>query len=101
MKRSKQRVDESAEFKTLSEKIAKARKEEHQLKLADLMKERDEAKQNGEGKSKDGKPKAAARTTDEGKPLPDANAADDAPTPQLEEAVDIAADLVELTHRGT
>jgi carboxyl-terminal processing protease len=105
VKRSKQRVDESAEFKTLGEKIAKARKEEHQLKLADLMKERDEAKQNGDGKGEakgDAKTKArAARTTDEGKPLPDANAADDEPTPQLEEAVDVAADLVELTHRGT
>ncbi|HEX5066231.1 MAG TPA: carboxy terminal-processing peptidase [Myxococcota bacterium] len=110
-KRSKQRVDESAEFKELGEKIAKARKEEKSLKLADLMRERDEAKANGDAKdakdgkdakdAKNGKANAkAVRTGDDGKPLPDP-AADDEPTPQLEEAVAVLADLVELARNGS
>ncbi|HVH19664.1 MAG TPA: carboxy terminal-processing peptidase, partial [Myxococcota bacterium] len=100
-RRSKQRVGESTEFKELGEKIAKARKDEKSLKLADLMRERDEAKQNGDGnEGKDGKPKVV-RTGDDGKPIPETAPVDEEPTPQLEEAVGVLADLVELSRRGS
>lgn len=94
VKRSKQRVEASEEFKKLGERIAKARKDEHALRLGDLMRERDEAKQQGDGKS--------AKVGDDGKPLPDSAAGvDDQPTPQLEEAIAVLADLVEISHRGS
>jgi carboxyl-terminal processing protease len=99
-KRSHARVEQSKEFQELQAKIEKARNEEPALKLADLMRERDEAKQNGDGKgAKNGKAgkaagDAALGTAEVGEPD------EDELTPQIEEAIGVLADLVELSRRS-
>lgn len=96
-KRSRQRIDASKEFQDLREKLAKAREENGALRLADLMREREAAKLNGNG---------GAATTGKGDveiagiggaAMPEG----DELSPQLMEALDVLTDLVELSRRGS
>jgi carboxyl-terminal processing protease len=97
-KRSKARVDASPVFKDVREKIAKARAENGSLRLADLMRERAEAKQTGTPEAERAVKTVSAEGDGDGAPKA---GEDEKLTPQLEEALDVLADLVELSRRGT
>ncbi len=75
--RSQVRIRSSDEFKRIREKLEKADENGGVIHLADLMKEREEAK-------------AAKADSDSESPDPD----DPPPTPQLEEAIRVLADLI-------
>jgi carboxyl-terminal processing protease len=103
VKTSSDRVAKSPEFAEVRTKLAEARAHEGIVRLADIIKER-------EG-SKAGEPKASAAKSDakgKGNGKPDhAKAADpkqaksetaEPPDPQVEEAVEVLADLVALSH---
>ena len=90
-KRSRVRVEQNKEFGELKQKIEKTRGEKGVLRLSDLMQEREDAKKNGDGK------KSAEVDSD----APGIAAPDDELTPQVEEALGVLADLVELSRRGS
>jgi hypothetical protein len=89
-KRSQARVKASAEFQELEKKIEKTRDEKGTLRLSELMQEREDAKKNGDKKASDLDPET-----------PGVTAPDEELTPQVQEALGVLADLVELAHRGS
>jgi carboxyl-terminal processing protease len=100
---SSERVAKSTEFEEVRTKLAEAKAHEGVIRLADIIKEREaDATRNG---GKDA-PKTAAKASDPkqakaAKPEKPAKAAEPAEErdPQVEEAVEVLADLVSLTHR--
>jgi carboxyl-terminal processing protease len=98
---SSERVAKSPEFEEVRTKLAEAKAHEGVVRLADIIKEREESKV-GEAKSKDtngnGAQHGSAKNA-EGKPAKDAKAAPaEDRDPQVEEAVEVLADLVALSH---
>jgi carboxyl-terminal processing protease len=96
-KRSRERVDASQEFQELREKLAKARAENGALRLADLMAERAAAKQNGNGEAAGAGKGDDVEVAGIGSAVPES----DEITPQLNEALGVLTDLVELSRRGS
>jgi carboxyl-terminal processing protease len=90
VKRSQERVEQSAEFRELRAKIDEARAQNGVIRLSELMQER--AKQNGNGKGANGEKATASDGSD-----PE----DEELTPQVQEALGVLADLVELSRRGS
>jgi carboxyl-terminal processing protease len=87
-KRSHERVDKSEEFAEIREKLKEAEANEGVVRLADMLKEQEEAEAEEEAeeeKAVEGAEEVAAEED-----------AEEKVTPQLEEATSILADLVEL-----
>jgi carboxyl-terminal processing protease len=99
---SSQRVAKSHEFEEVREKLAEAKAHEGMIRLADIIKEREESKvgdakpSSTNAKAKDEK-RDSAKSAD-GKAKAEAETEED--DPQVEEAVEVLADLVALLHRG-
>jgi carboxyl-terminal processing protease len=89
-KRSQARIKASTEFQELEKKIEKTREEKGVLRLSELMQEREDAKKNGDKKASDLDPET-----------PGVTAPDEELTPQVQEALGVLTDLVELAHRGS
>jgi carboxyl-terminal processing protease len=96
-KRSRERVEANKDFQELREKIAKAREENGALRLADLVREREAAKQNGNGVAATGAKEDVEVAGLGGGGMPES----DELTPQLQEALSVLTDLVELSRRGS
>jgi carboxyl-terminal processing protease len=79
-KRSRQRIESNEEFAKIREKLRKAEENGGVVRLSDILKEREEAEAVGE--------REAAEATEDGEEPP--------PTPQLQEAINVLADLIEL-----
>jgi carboxyl-terminal processing protease len=101
---SSERVAKSHEFEEVREKLAEAKAHEGLIRLADIIKEREDAKAgdaksgsaNGNGKSEK---KESAKGGD-GKAKDAKAAKEEDHDPQVEEAVEVLADLVAFTHHG-
>jgi carboxyl-terminal processing protease len=76
-KRSQVRIESSEEFAKVQEKLRKAEENGGVVRLSDILKENEEAKAEENG--------SESAETDEAKP-----------TPQLEEAINVLADLIEI-----
>jgi carboxyl-terminal processing protease len=99
---SSDRIAKNPEFKEVRDKLAEARAHEGIIRLADIIKEREGSKVGDAKKSgangNDSKPDAT-KTADP-KQAKEAKAEpEDEHDPQVEEAVEVLADLVALTHR--
>jgi carboxyl-terminal processing protease len=98
---SSERVAKSHDFEEVREKLAEAKAHEGMIRLADILKEREESKvsepksnaANGKGEKKAEKKETAKGADGKVKEVEDRD-------PQVEEAVEVLADLVALTHRG-
>jgi carboxyl-terminal processing protease len=103
-KRSRERVDESEEFAEVRRKIAEAREKDGVVRLADMLKEREEAETLAQSDGED-----AAQVQDGTTEGPSADAGHpndfaagkptEALTPQVEEALNVLKDLVALSHQ--
>jgi carboxyl-terminal processing protease len=93
-RRSRQRVDQSAEFARIREKVREAAENNGRVRLSDILKEQAEAK-NGNGNGP-----GDADGDGIGDDLMGAEGPDEELTPQVEEALNVLADLVALTRRG-
>jgi hypothetical protein len=106
---SSQRVAKSEEFEEVREKLAEAKAHEGMIRLADIIKEREESKA-GDAKvtsttAKVEKPKSEKSQGEKSDAAKGANTTADADAeverdPQVEEAVEVLADLVAFTLRG-
>jgi carboxyl-terminal processing protease len=103
--RSKRRVETDTEFVELREKIAESKENDGVVRLADILKEQEEAKAKGGKQALEtgATPPSPSGVVGEGAATaslpPDASAEDadaDAPSPQSQEALWILADLVTL-----
>ena len=88
-KRSGERIDVSAEFAEIREKIREARENDGLVRISDILKDQEEAQANGDGSHPEGKDETIASNEPE------------ALTPQVEEALNVLGDLVALTRQGT
>src|SRR5262249_20094625 len=97
VKSSSERVAKSAEFEEVRTKLAEARSHEGIVRLADIIKEQREESKASDAKSKgaNGNAKDGAKN---GNPK-QAKAESEPHDPQVEEAVEVLADLVALSHR--
>ena len=97
---SSERVAKNHEFEEVREKLAEAKAHEGIIRLADIIKEQHEDSKVGEPKSSGANGKSdkhdAAKNADGKAKKTEAEEHD----PQVEEAVEVLADLVALTHRG-
>ena len=93
--RSRKRVDKNEQFAEVRQKIAEIRKNDGVVKLADILKE--QAADASKGVTT-GVPSGEGAAADTGLAAPEDS---DEPTPQLEEALNVLADLITITHRGS
>jgi len=102
-KRSRERVEESEEFAEVRRKIAEAQEQDGVVRLADMLKEREEAETLAQS---DGEDAAQVQGVATEEPNADAGHPNDyaagepseALTPQVEEALNVLKDLVALSH---
>jgi len=109
VKSSSERIAKSPEFEEVRVKLAEQRAHEGIVRLSDIIKEREESKvgdkvgdvkgngANGNGKKSDAAKNGDSKNSDSKKAKGDDAEEHD---PQVEEAVEVLADLVALTHRG-
>jgi carboxyl-terminal processing protease len=99
-KRSRERVDESEEFAEVRRKIAEVREKNGVVRLADMLKEREEAETLAESDGDDaGHVQGATEGPSAAAEHPNDFAAGETPeelTPQVEEALNVLKDLVAL-----
>ena len=86
-RRSNDRIETSEEFAEIREKIQEARDNDGMVHLSEILKERADAEANGDG---DGEDEEEEKKGDEPEPL----------TPQVEEALNVLADLIKVSRRG-
>lgn len=98
--RSKERVDESEEFEEVRRKIEEAREKAGVVRLADMLKEREEAETLAQSDGEDAAPvQGATEGPSANAGHPNDFAAGEPPeelTPQVEEALNVLKDLVAL-----
>jgi carboxyl-terminal processing protease len=103
---SSERVAKSAEFKEVRDKLEEQRAHQGIVRLADIIKEREEskpgeAKSNGAKSNGNGNGKLdAAKNADPKQPKQAKAEPEDEHDPQVLEAVEVLADLVSLSHRA-
>ena len=96
MRSSTARVARSPDFKEVREKLAEAREQRGIVRLADIIKERETSKGSAKKAGGNGAKPDAAKKAD---PKKSTKAEPEERDPQVEEAVEVLADLVALTHR--
>jgi carboxyl-terminal processing protease len=102
--RSSERTLASEEFADIRSKIEEARANDGMIRLADILKEREEAKaeeENGSGGGSAATDKPDTVETAEKTDAAGGEEAEDELSPQVEEALNVLADLVALSRRGT
>jgi carboxyl-terminal processing protease len=93
--RSRKRVEKSQEFAEVRAKIREVQDNNGVVKLADILKE--QAAEASKTAAATGVPSGEGASADTGAAAPDDS---DEPTPQLEEALNVLADLIVLTRQG-
>lgn len=98
-RRSEQRVEESERFAEIREEIREVVENDGRVRLADILKEREEAKllDAADTGATSGVADGEGASADTGAPAPDDS---EKLTPQVEEALNVLADLVALTRSG-
>jgi len=94
---SSERIAKNPEFEEVREKLAEAKAHEGMIRLADIIKEREESKTSDPKASPKSEKKETAKNGDA---KAKAEADPEERDPQVLEAVEVLADLVELTLRG-
>jgi carboxyl-terminal processing protease len=92
---SSQRVGTSEAFEAVREKLVEAKANDGVIRLADILKKREERKAEVDGDE------VGAVDPDANGDDPLGSAPDDEPSPQLLEAIEVLADLVDLGQAGT
>jgi carboxyl-terminal processing protease len=101
--RSKARIDESEEFAEVRDRIREAVENDGVVKLADIMREREKARELEQAQTDNGSGAATGVADGEGAAADTSAATPEAsekPTPQVEEALNVLADLIALARQG-